>query len=459
MPWRVIDAYCARRPHASLTRLVRHGRGYVTVAADEGALSPWITWPTVHRGVPDRVHGLTDLGQSTTEVDGTHPPIWRLLLEGGVTTGVFGSLHTDPLPPDASRFAFYVPDTFAASPRTHPASVEVFQRFNLAMVDRNGSNVSRGLPLADAARLALRFPFLGGRARTMTSLISQLASERVAPWRVVRRRTAQSQIGFDLYARLLNHRAPRYSAFFTNHVASAMHRYWPAAFPEDYRTPIHDSAWSETYSGEIDYAMDEADHQLGRLMQWVDAQRDAALWVVSSMGQAAVDDGHPPLRTQVLLAMPERLMAALGIPAGTWTRMRTMEPDYTFRFVDGHDIRALAGLQSIRVDGRPIRVVALPEATVAFSFGQRNLDDKTLRVELSGQPCPLEHLGLRNTMKQDEADVDAYHVPEGVAMIYDDRGPRADKTRPRISTLDLAPSMLASLGVTPPSYMRPSAAL
>lgn len=453
VPWRVLDWYCALRPSSHFARLVHAGRGYVTTAADEGPLSPWITWPTVHRGVSNRVHGLTDLGQSTTDIDRTHPPIWRIVADRGVRVGLFGPLHSHPLPHNVERYAFYVPDTFAATPHTHPPALEVFQRFNLAMVDRNGANVTRGLPVADAMRLAVRLPGLGGRITSAVRIAAQLVDERRHPSRVVRRRTMQSVLAFDLHARLLRVHAPQLSFFFTNHVASAMHRYWPATFPDDYVHTHFDDAWIERYRHEIRFAMDEADRHIGWLMRMVERQPEAALLVVSSMGQAAVDDGHPPLLRQVFLQRPEALMAVLGIPREAWTQKRTMEPDYTFAFTQGHERRFAEALETVRIDGQGVRVRVLPDATVGCSFGQRNVDEATVRVEIEGRPCTLEHLGLCNTGKQDEADSNAYHVPEGIALMFDGEGGRPPGERRKLSTVDIAPSLLAALGIEPPSYM------
>ena len=65
-----------------------------TISRDECHLSPWVTWPTVHRGVTFSKHQIGDLGQSCAEVDKKYPPIWSLLQKQGYKVGVFGSLHS-----------------------------------------------------------------------------------------------------------------------------------------------------------------------------------------------------------------------------------------------------------------------------------------------------------------------------------------------------------------------------
>ena len=106
VPLRIIDEFCARRPGSCLARLLPRCRQYETFAADSGHLSPWITWPSVHRGVANERHGIHSFGQDLADVDRDFPPLWRLLAEGGVRTAVFGSLHSYSGDLADERFAF-----------------------------------------------------------------------------------------------------------------------------------------------------------------------------------------------------------------------------------------------------------------------------------------------------------------------------------------------------------------
>ena len=120
IPSRVLDQYMSERPGSVLARTLPECRRYETRAADTCALSPWITWPTLHRGVNNESHGLLYFGQDLTDADARFPPIWQLLQEGGISTGVFGPMHSSPLPDNASDYAFFVPDTFAIRPSVIP---------------------------------------------------------------------------------------------------------------------------------------------------------------------------------------------------------------------------------------------------------------------------------------------------------------------------------------------------
>ena len=196
-------------------------------------MSPWITWPTVHRGVSNLDHEISDLGQDLTKVNKEFPNIYDFIAKEGFKVGIFGSLQSYPLPKDLENYKFYIPDTFAAGDECFPSELSYFQKFNLSMVRQNSKNVSRGVATKDAFKFILKSKQLGLKLDTFLKLNKQLISESINSDRVVRRRTSQAEISFDLYFKQLIDTKPDIS-FFTNHLASSMHRYWPSIFPDDY---------------------------------------------------------------------------------------------------------------------------------------------------------------------------------------------------------------------------------
>jgi hypothetical protein len=234
VPWRIVDEYVADHPHAALSRILRSSRCYTTVTADRGHLSPWTTWPTLHRGVNDEQHMIGSFGQDRAQADRCFPPVWQLLHDAGVSVGICGTLHSFPAPEDISSYSFYLPDTFAADATAFPAELEAFQEFNLTMVAASSRNVDTAIPRAAALKFLRQTPKIGIRPRTFAALAQQLLAERRSPWLSTRRRSFQSIFAFDLFEKQLKTTRPAFSSFFTNHVASAMHRYWAAGHPGDY---------------------------------------------------------------------------------------------------------------------------------------------------------------------------------------------------------------------------------
>ena len=249
VPFRVYRHYADRHPRSAMAKLLAQGRRWDTLNEDEGHLSPWVTWPTLHRGVTNQHHHISSLGQDVSQSNALYPPVWELLSRAGRSVGMFGSLHTYPMPPRAGDYAFYLPDTFAAGPEAHPAELSAFQSFNLAMVDRSGRNVSAETPYKAAIAMLGGMLKLGLRAVTMGKIVKQLASERIKRDRTGRRRTIQSLLSFDLFLHQLVEKKPDASFYFTNHVASSMHRYWPATFGEDYSQTEWKPEWRKRFGG------------------------------------------------------------------------------------------------------------------------------------------------------------------------------------------------------------------
>ena len=63
VPWRIVDDHVAQHPGSNFARALERSHQYEAVAADRGHLSPWVTWPSLHRGVNDQRHMIGDLGQ------------------------------------------------------------------------------------------------------------------------------------------------------------------------------------------------------------------------------------------------------------------------------------------------------------------------------------------------------------------------------------------------------------
>lgn len=166
VPLRIIDQFCHWHPESALARTLPQCYQYETYAEDIGHLSPWKTWPTLHRGVTNDRHLIADFGQDLKEQDKEFPPIWKILVENGVKTGVCGSLHTYPPPENYENYSFFLPDTFAAGAECFPNKLELFQKFNLAMARESARNVSTKIAWKDALAMLRASSELGFRMRT-----------------------------------------------------------------------------------------------------------------------------------------------------------------------------------------------------------------------------------------------------------------------------------------------------
>ena len=455
VPWRIIDEYVEANPGSHLARVLTSSRQFTSITADRGHLSPWTTWPTLHRGVNDEQHMIGGFGQDRSAADKQFPPVWELLRSAGVSVGICGTLHTYPTPQDIEAYSFYLPDTFASEPTAFPDELATFQAFNLKMARESARNVDTGVPVGDALKVLKKTPAIGIRPQTYAALAAQLIGERRKPWLSTRRRTFQAVLAFDLFMKQLADRRPSFSSFFSNHVASAMHRYWAAAYPSDYDDLQLGADWMDKYREEVPWAMAQADAMIGRLAAFCDAHPEFQLWIASSMGQGATT--AQPLETQIYLNDVPAFMQALGLPRdGGWEIRPAMLPQRNVHVEDRYADDFEAGLGRVTIGGGPL-TYKRDGGFFSIDFGQANLHDRPDAVTLAGQVTPIAELGLEIVEIEDRSDTTAYHIPEGILSVYDPTD-RAAKpaVRPEVSVLAITPALLENFGVPVRDYMQPS---
>ena len=199
VPLRIFEHFSRIRPNSVISFINKNSNKYETFAEDEGHLSPWITWPTVHRGVTNTYHNIYDFGQNLQHVDIDYPPIWQLLALKNIKVGVFGSLHSYPVPQILNNYKFFIPDTFAAGPKCYPEKFTDFQKFNLSMTELNAKNTTKKINFKDAFNFIKNAPSLGLTFESQVKIAQQLFLEKLDSKKTTRRRTFQAKISFDLF--------------------------------------------------------------------------------------------------------------------------------------------------------------------------------------------------------------------------------------------------------------------
>lgn len=463
IPTRLIDDYVSRKPKSALAKLVERSRTYVTTCDDDLELDPWISWPTLHRGVNDTAHGIHHLGQSLDWADKNYPPIWRLLHQAGVDVGVFGSLHSSHVPADAEDYSFYVPDYFAAKAYAHPAEMLPFQEFNLVMTRRSARNIDTGLPLKEVAKFGKSAVSNGLSISTMTQIAAQLADEKLASYKKIRRRNLQPVIGLDFFLSLLETKKPKFATFYTNHVAAAMHRYWAAHFTKDYGATNPMSAeWIEKYKDEIPKAMDVLDGMIAKLVRHTEKHPGTVLLMASSLGQAAVNDaGHT--RGFTTVTDVGKLMDFLGVERSDWTAGHAMVPCVSVDLNPEIAESVAARLETIEVMGDKPQRSDREIAPMSFQLKNgRSLHiyfywesrDPTGEVKLGNRVAPIADAGFGFFEHEDNVACSAHHIPEGFLAVFDPTSKAPTAPRSRVSTLSIAPALLRAFKAPVPGYMQ-----
>ena len=229
VPRRIIDTYIKKYPSSAFAEIVKNGILLNTITKDEGELSPWITWPTVHRGVDNKIHNIRYI-KKYISFSNKYPPIWEILNANKIDLGVFGLYNH--FPQKSKNYKFYLPDTFAPNPDAYPKEVKLFQEFNLTLTGDNKAK-SRKIQLKSIWDF---LPFYKGivAKRSAIRAIIHIIKEIINPKYKSRRSIIQNVLSFKIYLKYLYKYQPSFSTYFTNHVAGMMHRYWKNLYPEDF---------------------------------------------------------------------------------------------------------------------------------------------------------------------------------------------------------------------------------
>lgn len=449
VPWHVVDLYVAQRPNSALAELLESGLSLTTVCDDAEPLQPWRTWPTFHTSLYTRDHNSFDLGQDPNTFRGD--AIWDVADAAGKVAGVFGPMQSWP----ARTFkngGFYVPDTFARTPETMPSDLQRYQAFNLAMTRKNTFNPEGRLAPTQLGRVLVDLLRLGLTVRSATRVAHHLIDEWREPRYKASRSIMQALPSFDLYWRLHRRARPELSIFFTNHVAGMMHRYWGDGVPGYKSSGGYDP--DPIFGTFLNRAMDVFDTQLRTLLEWARTHPSTVVVVASSMGQFAIE--KEDVDETFVLDSPSKLSSALGFVAEVGS---AMYPRTSLLFSDapaakhagsmlGHvrtsqrelfnDIRVIGSSLSFAIDQQPWACARSTQ--VIYPDGRGQLLDRS-----------VEDLGVSIRRRMGGGNT-AYHVPEGVFVAYG-KGIPMRRSRQKVSVLDAAPSILASLGIpAPPSY-------
>lgn len=203
VPWFIIHEFVKKNPNSALAFLSKCSLQAETFTEDTYPLSPWITWPSVHRGVADQLHGILEFGQPLEEVNLKYPPIWKILAEHGKKIGIFGSLHSYPMPAETQNYFFYMPDSFAQDPQCKPEVLKIFQQFNLSMSRQSGRNVASQVHWKQGLELIRYHQALGLSSKAFFELGKQLLHERLNTARKSRRRVYQGSVSFSIFLKQL----------------------------------------------------------------------------------------------------------------------------------------------------------------------------------------------------------------------------------------------------------------
>ncbi len=452
VPWKVIDTFVERNPASTFARVMGKSGRINTLLPDVGQLHPKTSWQTFHRGVPDHTHGIREYNQLQSAGHANNPTMWELAQRAGKRVGCGASIGSWPLPKDTSNVDFWFADPFAPDPESIPSEVTAFQRFNTLAVARSSRQVrSGGVSRKVITDFLKSAPSIGITSGTALKTVHQVVSEKFKRPLSVRRRNIQALMSFDVALKQWKTTQPHLSSIFINHVAAAMHRYWAAAFPDDYQTNKMPADWRETYKEEINAAMLIADGMLERVLKEVEGTGTSVL-VLGSMGQAGIE--HEPTFNQLIINDMPAFMRLAGMNAEDYEQRPGMEPEYLLVFKTKELLdRLIKDSQNININGQAPDVKRASDTECSLLVDQYNVDFES--VSVGGRTVNLKLAGLHIERIEDIAGSTAQHTPEGAALLIH---PERDLSHLSANTqfvdvCAVTSAILEALDVPVPSYM------
>lgn len=412
VPWRLLDRYIDDPTYPNIKAFFSRANCYTSTAVDSGELSPWVTWPSMHRGMNNEAHGVFNLGQDPASFKGK--PIWQELLDERESVGVCGAMQSWP-PVQPGEGGFYVPDTFAHDAACFPKYLEPLQSLNLSQVKKNPRVLSSALPsLAELRQLMSCATRAGIRVRTVFRFIRQLVGERFDRGLVARRPVFQTILFWDVFRKHFNPASPpAYSSFFTNHVAGVMHRYWKDVFPEDFpgappsvsREPL------------MRFALSVLDEMMADVLAWTHTNPELTVVFASSMGQGPVHrDYHEGVELHIVSV--DSLLAASGLAKTDYKPLLAMIPQVAAEIPDPNKRAATIKWLGNWCTSGGSPLFDIREVGISVSISTKLPPRTDIERGVAKSPTStlsFAEMGLR------AVEIDAgtgYHIPEGTFAVF-----------------------------------------
>jgi hypothetical protein len=438
----LLDRFMAEGRLPSFRRFYEASHVFTTEAhAEPPNLEPWVQWPTVHFGVSHREHGLRHLGAKLSDDDvaqerASYTPVAQAVSDAGLRAGVFGTMNVLY----GRLNGFYVPDAWNTEAVAQPASLAPYIHTVGTMVRE--SSQTDGLP-PDGGLLSFGAFMLrnGLTPATVAVLVKQLAAERRDAGVRWRRASALDWIQYDVFRRLAARERVDFATFFSNSTAHYQHYFWRHMDPEGFETPP-DPSDHPSYAGAVLFGYQSMDRILGRMFA---DYPETTLVLCTGLSQQPWTDAtkqtYRPCDWQAVLQL-----------AGYSTRDVDVQSIMAEQFVakfptEAAAAEALEAFDRLALDGRPLMKFDIEGSALVGGCAINHADATTSRITGTADgttPLMGEVFRPIHTVRSGR------HSSEGALWFR--TGEHVVHEKPaRLE--DIAPTVMALLGITPSEHM------
>jgi Type I phosphodiesterase / nucleotide pyrophosphatase len=450
--WRVIDTLIAQRGESFLPNFgrLRKSGAWMTQSAIERTplLDPWITWVTLHTGVPPEVHGASVLEQSSDTIKAKRT--WQYASDAGLSVGIFGSISAYPPVPVKG---FMVPGPFAPGNETYPPELMPVQALNRGYTQVH-AGAQKAPGLGDNLKTAASLIQLGLKPSTLFKIAGQLVKERTQPETRWKRVCLQPALNFDIFKAQYLARRPDFATWHSNHAAHFMHHHWRDWDDSDF--PVKSSAEDRRKYGEaVPYGYQLCDELLGKAMEMIDD--DTVLMLASSMGQQPyISERYSEGKYVVRIKDIDTLLDLMGRD-GITDVVPTMVPQWNLTIPDAarrDQIKRTFEAVVRRQAGHPDAGFAVQETHDLLTITPLGLakNQGPIEYEFTLPDGKKIVRPLKDLFQMDTPTVkQGMHHIDGILAFWG-KPVRAGKLQ-ACTNLDVAPTILSLLGVPVPAEM------
>ncbi len=407
VPRKIVVDFIKKRPSSTLAKIIKEGCFLETYTSDQEELHPWSTWPTVYRGVNNKLHNIRYINQDLTSADKKYPPVWQILEKNNIDIGIFGTLQSYP-PRSSKNYHFYIPDTFAPNKKTYPESLNSFQDFNLQLANENKAQSNNISP--KSFLLFFKLILSGNISKiSVLKILVHMVKEIINKDYKKRRPFIQNLLAFGLYFKLINKYKPSFTTFFTNHVASTMHRYWKDAYPSDYNKQKNINKFNSKL---IFKSMELVDSQIKKLKDYCE-NNNSDLWIISSMGQKAIERGK--YIPETILTNFENLIQSLDLPLENYELLPAMQPDICIKCKDSSSLNLIKSTIKSFIDLNKQKVLIerynQNSLYINYSLSTSISLSKNKKIIFKNKVYDIDEFGLKIISRTQGS---AYHSRDGI---------------------------------------------
>ena len=168
----LLDQWMGQGLLPNFQRFFQDSQAFITEPDEKSApyLEPWIQWYSIHTGLPFAEHKVFHLTDGPVA---GHDDIWHYLAARRKKVWNCGSMNARRLTAEGSVF---LPDPWCTTERCSPDDLGPYHRF-VGHAVREHSNSDDPLTARDYAAFARFMVSHGLRAKTVSAIVAQLASE------------------------------------------------------------------------------------------------------------------------------------------------------------------------------------------------------------------------------------------------------------------------------------------